>query len=68
MLIFNYATKKELKENIGKSLNYQETSMFGPEYEANGKLTGCNRPHMTGLGREWFGQVTLENNIIVKVK
>ena len=48
MLIFNYSTKKELKENIGKSLNYIETSMFGSEYEANGKLTGCNRPHLTG--------------------
>ena len=32
MLIFNYKSKKELKENIGKPLNYTETSMFGPEY------------------------------------
>ena len=32
MMILNYETKKELKENIGKPLNYTETSWFGPEY------------------------------------
>ena len=68
MLIFNYSSKKELKENIGKPLNYIETSMFGPEYEDNGKLTGCNRPHLTGHKREFFASVELENGLITKVK
>ena len=68
MLIFNYSSKKELKENIGKSLNYQETSMFGPEYEANGKLTGCIRPHLTGYKREFFASVELKDGLITKVK
>ena len=67
-LLALYPSKKNMKEHIGEKLMYQETSMFGPEYQSNGQITVCNRPHMTGLGREWFGQVTVENNIIVKVK
>ena len=68
MLIFNYKSKKELKENIGKTLNYTETSMFGPEYKTNGILVGSNRPHTTkNKGREFFAEVTIKNNIIVKV-
>ena len=68
MLIFNYSSKKELKENIGKALNYIETSMFGPEYVDNGSLVGCNRPHLTGHKREFFASVVLENGLITKVK
>ena len=67
MLIFNYSSKKELKENIGKALNYIETSIFGPEYEANGKLVGCNRPHLTGHKREFFASVTMREGLIYKV-
>ena len=67
-LIVNYPSKKNLKENIGKRLSYTETSIFGDEYESNGLLTVANRPHITGLGREFFAQVTIENDIIVKVK
>lgn len=68
MLIFNYTSKKELKENIGKPLRYIETSMFGPEYRDNGILTGANRPHITGKGREFFANVTMANGLIVGVK
>ena len=68
MLIFNYPSKKELKENIGNPLNYLETSLFGEEYVSNGTLTGANRPHITGIGREFFAEVTMQNNKIVKVK
>ena len=68
MLIFNYKSKKELKANIGKTLNYSETSMSGPEYKANGILVGSNRPYSTeNKGREFFAEVTIKNNIIVKV-
>ena len=67
MLIFDYASKKDLKENIGKPLDYQETSIFGIEYEANGKLTGCNRPHLTGYKREFFASVELKDGLISKV-
>lgn len=68
MLVFNYESKKALKESIGKPLRYIETSMFGPEYRDNGVLTGANRPHITGKGREFFANVTMENGLIKGVK
>ena len=68
MIIFTYSSKKELKANIGKPLRYIETSLFGPEYQENGTLTGANRPHITGLGREFFARVTMENGLISKVQ
>ena len=68
MLILNYKSKKELKEQIGKVLDYTETSVFGPEYKPNGTVIGSNRPHLTSnSGREFFAEVTLKNNLIVKV-
>jgi len=68
MIIFNYSSKKELKENVGRHLDYIETSMFGPEYVTNGVLTGANRPHITGKGREFFANVTMQNGLIKAVK
>lgn len=68
MIIFNYPSKKELKANIGKRLSYIETSIFGNEYIPNGELTGANRPHITGKGREFFATVTLKDNLIIGVK
>lgn len=68
MLVFNYESKKALKESLGKPLRYIETSMFGPEYRDNGVLTGANRPHITGKGREFFANVTMENGLIKGVK
>ena len=67
MLIFNYPSKKVLKENVGKRLNYIETSMFGEEYTGTGTLTGANRPHITGQGREFFAQVKMVDGLIDKV-
>jgi hypothetical protein len=68
MLVFNYESKKALKESIGKPLRYIETSIFGAEYQDNGILTGANRPHITGKGREFFANVTMENGLIKGVK
>ena len=68
MIILNYPTKKELKACIGESLKYTETSMFGPEYKPNGKLCGCNRPHLTGYKREFFANVTMVDGKISKVE
>lgn len=67
MIIFNYDSKKTLKSKVGQPLNFIETSLFGPEYKENGQLTGANRPHITGIGREFFATVTLENGLIKKV-
>jgi hypothetical protein len=68
MLVFNYESKKALKENVGKPLRYIETSMFSAEYRDNGVLTGANRPHITHKGREFFANVTMENGLIKGVK
>lgn len=68
MLIFKYTSKKELAENIGKPLKYQETSLFGDEYRRDGMLTGSNRPSITGIkGREFFANVVMANGLIAKV-
>jgi len=69
MMILNYQSKKELKENIGKGLRYTETSLFGNEFEQNGTFAGCNRPHdPRGTGkREFFAEVTMRDGLISKV-
>jgi len=68
MLIFIYPSKKVLKENIGKPLEYIETSIFGAEYKPDGALTGANRPHITKMGREFFARVVLKDGLITKVE
>jgi hypothetical protein len=68
MIIFNYPSKKELKAAIGQPLRYTETSLFGAEYKADGMITGANRPHITGKGREFFAQVYMQNGLIKSVK
>ena len=68
MLILNYKSKKELREQAGKRLDYTETSVFGPEYKSDGIIIGSNRPNSTNnKGREFFAEVTLKNNLIKKV-
>jgi hypothetical protein len=44
MMAALYPTKKALKEAIGQTLKYQETSIFGSEYQANGDLL-CSRAY-----------------------
>jgi hypothetical protein len=63
-----YPTKKEIKANIGKKLKYRETSAFGNEYKSDGSFTVCNRPSITGMGREWFAVVTMKEGLISKVE
>ena len=58
-----YPSKKALKESVGKSLNYQETSMFGPEFKSEGKFCVADGSPK----RSWFAQVTMENGKIKKV-
>jgi hypothetical protein len=66
-LIVRYPSKKELKSKVGEPLKYTETSMFGPEYRENGMLTVANRPHITGMGREFFANVYMKDGLIEKV-
>lgn len=67
-LVVKYPSKKALKESVGKPLCFIETSLFGPEYRPNGFLTVANRPHLTGLGKEFFANVIMANGLIEKVK
>ena len=67
-LVANYPSKKELKANIGQPLRHTETSLFGLEYKPDGVLTVANRPHITGMGREFFAQVTMRAGVIESVK
>jgi hypothetical protein len=66
-MVVRYNSKKELKEAVGQRLKYIETSMFGPEYRDNGVLTVAGRPHITGMKREFFANVTMKDGIIEKV-
>jgi len=59
-----YKTKKELKENVGKNLIYQETSMFGLEYKKDGKFCVVGP---SPYKRNWYAEVTMENDKIKKV-
>ena len=75
MMILNYKSKKQIKENIGKELDYTETSFFGEEFKSDGSFCGCNRPYSPEYpkfnlrkGREFFATVTMENGLIKNVK
>ena len=68
MLVTGYTSKKELKASVGEHLQYEETSMFGPEYKSTGSFVVAHRPLVTGLkGREFFAKVTMEDDRIVAV-
>lgn len=71
MMILNYASKKELKAQIGQPLNYTETSAFGAEFKADGTFTGCNRPSINRDipkgSREFFASVTMKGGKIARV-
>ena len=75
MMILNYKSKKQIKESIGKTLDYTETSFFGNEYKSDGTFCGCNRPYSPEYpkfeqrkGREFFAEITMANDLIRGVK
>ena len=68
MIAVYYKRKKQLKESIGQSLSYIETSSHFPEYKSDGKLYVSNRPHLTGMDREFFAEITMKGNKIHSVK
>ena len=59
-----YKTKKDLKASVGKPLNYNETSMFGPEYKSTGKFAVVGP---SAYDRKWFAEVTMVDGKIAKV-
>ncbi len=68
MLLTGYKSKKELKESVGKTLSYQETSMFGAEYQSSGSFCAAHRPAVTGLpGKEFFASIVMKDDKIASV-
>lgn len=69
ILVTAYHSKKELKASIGKKLSYRETSAFGMEYKSTGVFTVAHRPFLGYFkaGREFFAEVTMKDDLIVKV-
>jgi len=64
-----YKYKNDLKQSIGKSLNYVETSMFGLdglEFKPNGDNTVVGPDAYKT--RNWYAVVTCKDGKIVKVK
>jgi hypothetical protein len=59
-----YKTKKSLKESVGKAFTYTETSMFGPEYKADGTFCVVGP---SASERKWFASVTMVAGKISKV-
>ena len=64
MVIFDYATKRELKASIGKPLQVIGT----PYIESSCNVSGCNRPTLTGFNREFYASVDIVNGLIHKVR
>lgn len=65
MLAALYKTKKDLKAAVGQGLNYEETSLFGPQYKSNGTFCVVGP---SPYNRKWYATVTMQNDKIAKVK
>lgn len=63
MIQVHYESKKALKASVGKRLSYTETSMFGPEFKADGTFCVADGSPK----RKWFAEVTMKDGLIVKV-
>lgn len=64
LVAIGYQYKRDLQASIGKKLVYQEVSLFGPEYKSNGHINVVGPSEYV---RKWFAQVTMENDIIIRV-
>jgi hypothetical protein len=65
MLGAAYPTKKALRESVGQPLRYIETSMFGAEYDPNGRFAVVGPdPYRK---RSWYATVTMRDGKIAKV-
>ena len=60
-----YRYKKDLKASIGLKLEYEETSLFGPEFKPDGVNVVVGPDAATK--RDWFARVTCLDGIIQKV-
>ena len=63
MIQAHYPSKKALKESIGKPLKYNETSIFGEEYNPDSHF--CVADYSPS--RKWFATVYMKDGLINKV-
>ena len=63
--ISGFKTKKALKEAIGQTPKFIETSIFGDQYEGDDGIYTVVGPHPTV--RTWFAELTIVNGRIHKV-
>ena len=63
MIQAHYSSKKALKESIGKPLKYNETSIFGEEFNPNGHFVVADY----SPSRKRFATVYMVNGLINKV-
>ena len=63
MIQAHYPSKKALKESIGKPLKYNETSIFGEEFNPNGHFVVADYSPK----RKWFATVYMVDGVINKV-
>lgn len=61
-----YPTKKALKACIGQPLRYAETSLFGEEYRANGKVMMVGPDAYNK--RTWYATITMKDGVIEHVE
>ena len=66
MMGADYATKKVLKESIGKTLDYIDTSMFGNEFKGDGTYAVVGPDPYRN--RKWYAEVTIKEGLISKVR
>jgi len=64
MMGASYKTKKELKTQVGKPLRFVETSIFGKEYQEDGKFCVVGP---SPWKRKWYAEVVMEKGLIAKV-
>ena len=64
LAVYGYRFKKDLVAAVGQRLKFEETSMFGREYDPNGHfaVVGPSKDQ-----RKWFASVTMRDGIIIKV-
>ena len=63
-MVARYKNKKDLKAAVGCPLRYEETSMFGPEYRADGSFSVVGP---SAYQRKWFARVTMQGGKITRV-
>jgi hypothetical protein len=64
MLAAYYKTKAELKAAVGEPLRYGETSIFGREFDPNGRFPVVGPSEYQ---RKWYAIVTMRDGLIAKV-